>query len=183
MAARRLALIVAPAMLALAGCEAGLDGAGPASQRVDVVPAVADGRVILDGPSGYCLLSNETTAQAGTAYVLYHPCDGAGSETGAPLLTAMVDLDQSADLEISTEALLAGMGVSEALERVETDGLVLLQVDDTVTPKWRGAMDVHGHLLLLGAHGDAASAGDLRDFARAIRRASGGAGFLSAILP
>lgn len=199
---RLRAAISGAALLALAGCEEGIEGfnfldpaAPSAEETAKALPRevrLPGGAVVVRGPGGYCPVPEATKRGTGNVYVLLASCaaiaEGAKGPSLPALLSVTVALDESGPAaSVSPSLLQAAAGGAPMLNARQGGGLTLVHLGrggDALLPggdprHWRGAFEVNGRLVLFAVYAadGSALAGELgRDLAlslvEAVRKAS-----------
>lgn len=170
----RLPCLALAGVLALGGCVAPGGGAlgfgaGQPSETRAPVRRVAfyDGKVVIEGPPGYCIDTDSVRRNGGGRFVLLARCASLGADTGEdadPGVITVSVLPFDADVEPPRAAQIAAAqrpaGVLAEIDGEDVALVHLAQGGDAVVPggdprHWRAGMVVNGHLVGIAAYAEA----------------------------
>ena len=138
--------------------------AKPVSNRVLTEAPLYNGRVVVEGPKGYCIDGSSVRRGLEGSVVLIASCETLSGKPGSSVAPAVMTVSVS-PLRLGAEQpsaadLAASMAPSRALKSIDGDGISLVRFesggDSLLTegnPRyWRAAMLINGHIVSLAVY-------------------------------
>jgi hypothetical protein len=151
-----------------AGGQAGLTGAasGPAPSSAQAGVKLSGGNVVVAGPAGYCIDSQEVSDRLTGSFALLASCEvlsnGRAGPAVEPAIMTVTILPRRANTTVPTaQAMGDAMFPAKVLTSREEGGLTVVQlasggeqISRAGDPRhWRAAIVINGHLIALAVYG------------------------------